>query len=60
MLLMAGRPVPFFAVVIPLIWSLVGMSAAVNLRVPQDFGLVIAGIAGTTMILLLNKRLKAG
>jgi hypothetical protein len=60
MLLLTGKPVPFFAVVIPLVWSIIGMSAAVNLHVPQDYGLVVAGIAGTTIILFGNKRLKAG
>jgi hypothetical protein len=32
------------------------MSAAVNLRVPQDYGLVIAGILGSVLILIRNRK----
>jgi hypothetical protein len=57
-LLLIGKPISRSILIIPFIWSIIGMSAAVNLRVPQDYGLFVAGIAGTTMILFLNKRLK--
>jgi hypothetical protein len=42
LLLWATGPVPAYLLIIPLVWSLIGMSAAVNLSVPQDYGLVIA------------------
>jgi Family of unknown function (DUF6064) len=31
--------------IIPLLWSLVGLAAAMQLRIPEDFGLPIAGFA---------------
>lgn len=57
-LLWASKPVPVYLLVIPLLWSIVGMSAAVNLRVPQDYGLLVAGVLGTVLILIQNRRAK--
>ena len=57
-LLWASKPVPAYLLVIPLLWSIVGMSAAVNLRVPQDYGLVVAGVLGTVLILIQNRQAK--
>jgi len=34
------------------------MSAAVNLRVPQDYGLVVAGVLGAALILIQNRKAK--
>jgi hypothetical protein len=56
LLLWARRPVPFYLLIIPLLWSLVGMSAAVSLGVPQDYGLAAAGLIGTALILIGNRR----
>lgn len=58
LLLWATRPVPAYLLIIPLVWSLIGMSAAVNLGVPQDYGLVVAGILGTALILIQNRKSK--
>jgi hypothetical protein len=57
-LLWATRSVPAYLLIIPLLWSIVGMSAAVNLRVPQDYGLVVAGAIGTVLILIQNHKAK--
>lgn len=57
-LLWATKPLPAYLLIIPLLWSIVGMSAAVNLRVPQDYGLVVAGVIGTILILIQNHRTK--
>jgi len=57
-LLWAIKSVPAYLLVIPLIWSIVGMSAAVNLRVPQDYGLVVAGVLGTALILIQSRKAK--
>ena len=56
-LLWSKNVIPWYFLIIPLLWSLVGMSAAINLGVPQDYGLVVAGILGTAMILMRNRRL---
>jgi hypothetical protein len=45
---------PYLLLVIPFLWSLIGMSAAMYLRVPQDYGLAVAGIIGTVFILIQN------
>jgi hypothetical protein len=55
-LLWARSVVPLFLIIIPLLWSFIGMSAAVNLRVPQDYGLVIAGVLGTLLIVIQNRK----
>lgn len=55
MLLLARPKVPWYLFPIPLLWSLVGMSAALNLQVVQDYGLVVAGVLGTTMIVARNR-----
>ena len=57
-LLWTTKSVPAYLLIIPLLWSIVGISAAVNLQVPQDFGLVIAGIIGTILILIQNSKAK--
>ena len=35
---------------------IVGMSAAISLRVPQDYGLVFAGVLGTVLIVIHNRK----
>jgi Family of unknown function (DUF6064) len=55
-LLWGTKSVPAYLIIIPLLWSFVGMSAAVNLRVPQDYGLVVTGVLGTVLILIQNRK----
>jgi hypothetical protein len=43
--------------VIPFIWSLIGFSAALQLGVPEDNGLVIAGVIGSAMVFVRNMRM---
>lgn len=57
-LLWATRPLPFYVVIIPFLWSLVGVSAAINLQVPQDYGLGLAGVLGLILVLIKNRRMK--
>src|SRR4030042_2091893 len=57
-LLWATKSVPGYLLVIPFLWSVIGMSAALNLRVPQDYGLVVAGVLGTALILIQNRKAK--
>lgn len=58
LLLWTDGRIPNLLPVIPALWSLLGFSAAWQLGVYEDFGLVIAGIWGTGMILYRNHRLK--
>ena len=55
-LLLTDRPVPRWLLPIPVLWSLVGLSAAIQLGVPEDFGLPVAGLAGTAALLIRDRR----
>ncbi len=46
-LLFSARKLSWYIYAIPLIWSLIGFSAAINLSMKEDFSLLIAGIVGT-------------
>jgi hypothetical protein len=52
LLMFATAPLPRRVFALPLLWSLVGASAAVHLGVLQDAGLVVAGVAGLAALLL--------
>ncbi len=54
-LLLADSRIPVPGLVIPLLWSLIGVSAAVHLGMWEDIGLVIAGITGTILIIRSNR-----
>jgi hypothetical protein len=58
MLLWAIKPVPAYLLIIPLLWSFFGIIAAVNWRVHEDYGLVVAGVLGTILILIRNRKVK--
>jgi hypothetical protein len=55
MLLWATKPVPAYLLAIPLLWALIGLNAAISLRVPQDYGLAVAGVFGTVLVLVQNR-----
>jgi hypothetical protein len=55
LLLYADKKVPIYVLVIPFIWSIIGFSAALSLRIREDFGLLVAGILGTFMIIYRRK-----
>jgi hypothetical protein len=57
-LLMTSVAIPIYTFIVPFLWSLVGFSAALMLGVPEDYGLLVAGIIGT--VLLLVHRRKTG
>ncbi len=59
LLLLAKRPVPIYILLVPLIWSIIGTTAATGLQVPQDYGLGIAGTVGTALVILRNRDLKS-
>lgn len=49
-LLFSEKRLPWYLLTIPFLWSLVGFSAAVNLGIKEDFGLVIAGVLGSLIL----------
>ena len=58
-LLWTDRKVPKYVLVIPLLWSVIGFSAAINLGVREDYGLLIAGILGTLLLWLRDRKTNA-
>jgi len=56
LLLTEGRT-PLRLVLIPVLWSLVGGTAAWLLSVPEDLALPLAGLGGLGLILWKNRRL---
>ncbi len=55
-LLWANPIVPGYVLTVPLVWSLIGFFAALSLNIPEDVGLLSAGLAGTMLIVLRNTR----
>lgn len=57
-LLFTDKRIPKYVLIIPFLWSLIGFSAAVNLSVYEDFGLVVAGVLGILFIYLRDRKFK--
>ncbi|NGP75064.1 hypothetical protein G3570_00350 [Balneolaceae bacterium YR4-1] len=60
MLLHTKGKVPIWLLIIPVLWSLIGFSAAFRLTIYEDMGLVLAGVVGITMLIIRNRRNKRG
>ena len=60
-LLFSAKKIPFYLIIIPFIWSVIGFTAALNFGIYEDTGLLIAGLLGTFIIIFskINK-LKIG
>jgi hypothetical protein len=56
MLLWSSKKIPVYIIILPFIWSLMGFSAAINLGVYEDFGLLAAGVVSVVLILVSNNR----
>jgi Family of unknown function (DUF6064) len=54
LLLWTDKRFPLGLLIIPVLWSLVGTSAAFSFGIKEDFGLLVAGTIGTTMIIRHN------
>lgn len=55
-LLFAQAPVPRRVFIVPLLWSVIGASAAMQLGVLQDYGLAVAGLIGVSYLLFSRTR----
>jgi hypothetical protein len=55
-LLLSKIKIPKYILIIPLLWSIIGFSAAINLSVKEDIGLLVAGILGTILIIYRDKQ----
>jgi hypothetical protein len=56
LLLWAAPSLPKHLLVIPLVWSLVGASAALGLGIREDLGLLAAGVIGTAMLVKSGRK----
>jgi hypothetical protein len=56
LLLWTDHKVPSFLLVIPFLWSLLGLSAAITLGVHADFGLPIAGLITVPWLLMREQK----
>jgi Family of unknown function (DUF6064) len=58
LLLWADRKISLSLLIIPVLWSIVGTSAALSFGVKEDFGLLVAATIGTAAIVQHNSTLK--
>jgi hypothetical protein len=56
-LLFALRRVPWALIIIPLVWSFIGLQAAILFGMQPDFALPAVGVLGTVLIILKNRML---
>jgi hypothetical protein len=54
LLLWTDKRFPLSLLIIPVLWSLVGTSAALSFGIKEDFGLLVAATIGTIMIIWRN------
>ncbi len=52
LLLWTACRVPVYVYIVPTLWSLIGVSAAMTLGIREDLGLVVAGVAGAVLLFL--------
>lgn len=60
MLLLAAGRTPLYLAVIPVLWSLIGGTAAWFLGVTEDLALPVAGLGGLALIVAKNRRARSG
>jgi len=56
LLLLTPNGIKKYLLAVPFLWAVVGLSAAVNLRIYEDFGLLVAGLLGTALILVRDRK----
>ncbi len=55
-LLFIREKIPAAILIIPLIWSVIGFSAALKLSITEDLGLLVAGVTGFVLLLIRSKK----
>lgn len=56
MLLLTTQPVKKILIVIPLLWAIIGFNAAIYLGIKEDVGLLIAGVSGSALLWLRDRK----
>ena len=59
-LLFVRNKIPVWAMIIPLLWSIIGFGAAISLSIYEDIGLLIAGLASFSLIIMRNREISIG
>lgn len=59
MLLVADKRVSLWVLIIPVLWSIIGTSAALNFGIREDFGLIISAITTFILIIYRNRKLNS-
>ncbi len=54
-LLFLSKKFPYYIIAIPMIWALIGSTAAFRLGIYEDLGLLVAGVLGSTLLIIKNK-----
>ena len=54
--LLSDKKFPLPLLVIPLIWSMIGFFAALSLGITEDYMLLVAGVVGTVLIIMKNRK----
>ncbi len=49
-LMLATGPLPLWLVIVPVVWAGIGATAAILLNVPEDLGLLLAGVLGGILL----------
>jgi Family of unknown function (DUF6064) len=55
-LLFTNKKLPMHLLIIPLLWSIIGFTAALTLTIYEDAGLLIAGLTTFTLLLINNRK----
>ena len=55
-LLWAKDKIPMYIIGIPLIWAVIGFTAALNLGIKEDTGLLVAAILSVVLLTLVKMR----
>ncbi len=61
MFLLTVRRIPLYLLIIPFLWALLGISAALQLRIYEDTGLILSGILAVSLIVkdkMLEKKFR--
>ena len=57
LLLWTDRKFPIALIIIPFIWSIIGLSAAFSLGIKEDISLLITTFFATTLLILKNRKM---
>lgn len=55
-LLFVNKNIPVYLLIIPLLWSIIGFTAALTLTIYEDIGLLITGLTTFTLLLMSNRK----